>query len=248
MNEIQRWFASLPIFTRYWFGLTVLFTLIGRFSDFFSYYMALLYDPFVYKFQIWRAATALFWYPLNPQTGFHFLINLYFLYSYSVRLETGEYAHCPADYLFMLLFNWACSVIVGLGMDYPMLMDPMVISVLYLWCQLNRDTIVQFWFGTQFKAMYLPWVLMLFNLIIAGGGIMELMGIMIGHLYYFMVFKYPQEFGGPVLLSTPRILTRYFPGSHRDRTDFGAPPQRPASSSQGTATTSWGQGRRLGTN
>ena len=51
-----------------------------------------------------------------------------------------------------------------------MLMDPMVISVLYVWCQHNRDTVVSFWFGTQFKAMYLPWVLMLFNLIIAGGG------------------------------------------------------------------------------
>ena len=48
-------------------------------------------------------------------------------------------------------------------------MDPMVLSVLYIWCQLNKDTIVSFWFGTQFKAMYLPWVLMMFNMIIAGG-------------------------------------------------------------------------------
>ena len=30
-------------------------------------------------------------------------------------------------------------------------MDPMIISVLYIWCQLNKDTIVNFWFGTQFK-------------------------------------------------------------------------------------------------
>ena len=34
------------------------------------------------RFHIWRPATALFWYPLSPQTGFHFLINLYFLYNY----------------------------------------------------------------------------------------------------------------------------------------------------------------------
>ena len=49
-----------------------------------------------------------------------------------------------------------------------MLMDPMVMSILYVWCQLNKDTIVNFWFGTQFKAMYLPWVLFGFNLIISG--------------------------------------------------------------------------------
>lgn len=30
-------------------------------------------------------------YPLTPQTGFHYLINLYFLYSYSTRLESGIY-------------------------------------------------------------------------------------------------------------------------------------------------------------
>jgi hypothetical protein len=27
----------------------------------------------------------------------------------------------------------------------------MVLSVLYVWCQLNKDQIVSFWFGTQFK-------------------------------------------------------------------------------------------------
>lgn len=48
-------------------------------------------------------------------------------------------------------------------------MDPMVLSVLYVWCQLNKEVIVNFWFGTSFKAMYLPWILLLFNLIINGG-------------------------------------------------------------------------------
>ena len=128
--------------------------------------------------------TALFYYPLSPQTGFHFLINLYFLYNYrseknealqnnfnnffSLRLETGIFDGRPADYLFMLIFNWLLAVIVALGLSIPFLMDPMVMSILYVWCQLNKDTIVNFWFGTQFKAMYLPWVLFGFNMIIAG--------------------------------------------------------------------------------
>ena len=30
-------------------------------------------------------------------------------------------------------------------------MDPMILSVLYVWCQLNKDMVVQFWFGTRFK-------------------------------------------------------------------------------------------------
>lgn len=132
----------------------------------------------------------------------------------------------------MLLFNWICCVIIGFLADFPVsdfirsivferkkqlddvfivgllqyLMDPMVLSVLYIWCQLNKDTIVSFWFGTQFKAMYLPWVLLLFNLVIAGGGTMEFVGIVVGHLYFFLAMQYPQEFGGPMWLNTPQIL------------------------------------------
>lgn len=34
---------------------------------------------------------------------------------------------------------------------FQILMDPMILSVLYVWCQLNKDMIVSFWFGTQFK-------------------------------------------------------------------------------------------------
>ena len=68
----------------------------------------------------------------------------------------------------MLLFNWMLATIVALFMNIKVLMDPMVMSILYVWCQLNKDTIVNFWFGTQFKAMYLPWVLFAFNLIISG--------------------------------------------------------------------------------
>lgn len=127
------------------------------------------------------------------------------------RLETGVFNGRPADYAFMLGFLWICATIVALFMNIMVLMDPLVLSVLYVWCQLNKDTIVNFWFGTQFKAMYLPWVLFAFNVIIADGGVMELIGILVGHLYFFLMFKYPQDFGGPSLLSTPQFLYNIFP-------------------------------------
>ena len=183
-SDIQDWFKSLPLFTRYWFGGTVLFTLLGRFSLLNPHWLILTWEYFItrwvsnilenifwqilFRFHIWRPVTALFYYPLTPQTGFHFLINLYFLYNYSLRLETGIFDGRPADYFFMLLFNWMLAIVVALFLNIPMLMDPMVMSILYVWCQLNKDAIVNFWFGTQFKAMYLPWVLFAFNLIIAG--------------------------------------------------------------------------------
>lgn len=81
----------------------------------------------------------------------------------------------------------------------------MILSVLYVWCQLNKDVIVNFWFGTRFKAMYLPWVLLAFNFILSGA-MFSLVGIVVGHLYFFLKFKYPQELGGAEYLTTPGIL------------------------------------------
>lgn len=99
-----------------------------------------------------------------------------------------------------------CLQIICMAAGVYFLLEPMVLSVLYIWCQLNKDQIVQFWFGTQFKAMYLPWILVAFNMILRGGGMNELIGILVGHSYYFLMFKYPQDFGGRTFLSTPQIL------------------------------------------
>ncbi|CAB3229734.1 unnamed protein product [Arctia plantaginis] len=250
MSEFRDWYNSVPFFTRYWLTLTIAFSLLGRFGILDYYHLTLDYNSFVHQFQIWRPITALFFYPISPGTGFHFLINCYFLYNYSQRLETGMFAGKPADYLYMLLFNWFCCVVIGLLVGLMILMDPMVLSVLYVWCQLNKDVIVSFWFGTRFKAMYLPWVLLAFNLIISGGGVMELLGILIGHLAFFLLFKYPQEFGGPALLTPPQFLKQIFPDT-RYVGGFGTAPQarvptRPAGTVFGGHN--WGRGQTLGGN
>lgn len=129
MAEIKEWFMSMPPITRGWFGLSVAFPLIGRLGILNAYHLILTTDfitklhvwfwPFtIYSFliqfcfysQLWRPITATFFYPLTPGTGFHYLINLYFLYNYSKNLEANEFTGRPADYLFMLIFNWAALV------------------------------------------------------------------------------------------------------------------------------------------
>ncbi|CAH1269667.1 derlin-1-like [Branchiostoma lanceolatum] len=246
-SDIGDWFRSIPLITRYWFALSVALPLLGRIGLVDAMSMILHWDLTVYHFQIWRPVTALFFYPLMPQTGFHYLINLYFLYNYSTRLETGLFDGRPADYLFMLIFQWLCLVIIGFMAELFLLMDPMILAVLYVWCQLNRDQIVSFWFGTQFKAMYLPWVLVGFNMILRGGGWTDLLGIFVGHLYFFLMFKYPQDFGGRSFLSTPEILYRYLPNRRGGVSGFGVPPasRRRADDNQRQG---WGQGNVLGGN
>ncbi|CAH1780366.1 unnamed protein product [Owenia fusiformis] len=246
-SDIGDWYRGIPQITRYWFTASVVFPLAGKIGLFAPLTMILKYEWVVHHFQIWRPFTALVYYPITPQTGFHYLINLYFMYSYSTRLETGVFDGRPADYVFMLVFNWICLVLVGFLAELMLLMDPMILSVLYVWCQLNKDQIVQFWFGTQFKAMYLPWVLVGFNMIIRGGGMSELFGILVGHLYFFLMFKYPQEFGGRQFLSTPQFLYKYFPNRRGGVAGFGMAPQsRRQERDDNGGRHAWGTGNQLG--
>jgi len=86
---------------------------------------------------------------------------------------------------------------------------------------------------------------------------MELVGILIGHMYFFLMFKYPQDFGGASLLSTPSIFYQWFPNRRGGVSGYG---QAPASSQQGGGGGgggagggggrfggghNWGQGHRL---
>lgn len=240
------WFKSVPFFTRYWFAGTIIFTLLGRFGILNPMNLIFLWEP-ITRFQIWRFFTCVLYYPLSPATGFHFLINLYFLYKYSGYLESGFYAANPADYFFMLVVNWICCLLIACFVNLPFLMDPMVLSVLYVWCQLNKDVIVNFWFGTRFKAMYLPWVLLGFNVVVNGGGLVEIIGILVGHFYYYLFFLYP-DYSNMRLLSTPAIFKQWFPSQAGGIHGFGVPPVRPATAAPPpTRGRSWGAGHRLGT-
>ncbi|KAL4234371.1 Derlin 1 [Mactra antiquata] len=223
-NDIGDWYRGIPQISKYWFTGSVVVPLVARFGLINPTYLILLSDAVIRKFQIWRPITAVFYYPISGPRGFHYLMNLYFLYSYSTRLETGIFDGKPAEYVFMLLFNWLCLVIIGFAADLMLLMDPMILSVLYVWCQLNKDTVVSFWFGTRFKAMYLPWILLAFNMIVGGGGLQELLGIIVGHVYFFLMFKYPQDFGGVRLISTPQFLYKYFPNRRGGVSGFGQAP------------------------
>ncbi|XP_054715662.1 derlin-1-like [Uloborus diversus] len=241
MSEVGNFFQSMPLFTRYWFSLSLFFPLLGRFGLIHPAYLILDYRAFIHQFQIWRPITAAFYYPLGPSTAFSYMLNLYFLYNYSMRLETGLFDGKPAEYLFLLLFNWLTLVVSSLALNIWYFMEAMILSVLYIWCQINKDTIVTFWFGTQFKAIYLPWVLFGINFILRSGGFDELLGILVGHLYYFLAYSYPVEYGGSSLLQVPQILYDYFPNR---RNASGAPGNRaPRNERRGH---SWGQGHTLG--
>ncbi|XP_048449158.1 derlin-1-like [Rhincodon typus] len=84
-SGLGEWYRSIPLVTRYWFTGSVILPVLERLNMVSARTLVLWAEPFFNNFQIWRPITASLFYPM----GFHYLIQLYFLYSYSSSLERG---------------------------------------------------------------------------------------------------------------------------------------------------------------
>lgn len=95
-----------------------------------------------------------------------------------------------------------------------MLGPGLVFSVLYVWCQRNPFAQASF-FGFAFKAVYLPWVLAAFQLLLGGIPVSELLGVAAGHMYHFCKSLWPAQHGNqePWFVRTPAWMYRLFPNT-----------------------------------
>jgi hypothetical protein len=148
----------------------------------------------------WWPIIAVLYYPLNFRTAFHFLTNMYILYSYSVQLERSIfkniqsrfifYRNVRKGFVFQLLFITVCSIAVGALFGIPFIMDVLSLSILSSWCQLNKGEEVNFWFGVKINTTFFPWIIFALNKTFEGGiydftdvsEFRDILGIMIGIL------------------------------------------------------------------
>jgi Derlin-2/3 len=101
----------------------------------------------------------------------------------------------------------------------PFLGHPLSSTLVYIWSRRNPDTRLSFLGLLVFTAPYLPWVLMGFSLILHGTIPKdEIMGVVIGHVWYFFCDVYPPLHNGSKPFDPPAWWRRIFEGRLRDET------------------------------
>ncbi|KAM9178668.1 derlin-2-like isoform 2-T2 [Mergus octosetaceus] len=81
----------------------------------------------------------------------------------------------------------------------------------------TADFVFMFLFGGfLMTAPFLPWVLMGFSLLLGNSIIIDLLGIAVGHIYYFLEDVFPNQPGGKKLLLTPSFLKMVFDTPEED--------------------------------
>uniref|UniRef100_A0A674H086 Derlin n=1 Tax=Taeniopygia guttata TaxID=59729 RepID=A0A674H086_TAEGU len=176
------------------------------------------------KFQIWRLITNfLFFGPL----GFSFFFNMIFLYRYCRMLEEGSFRGRTADFVFMFLFGGFLMTLFGLFASLFFLGQAFTIMLVYVWSRRNPYIRMNFFGLLNFQAPFLPWVLMGFSLLLGNSIIIDLLGIAVGHIYYFLEDVFPNQPGGKKLLLTPNFLKMVFDTPEEDPNYNPLPEDRP---------------------
>jgi Derlin-2/3 len=165
--------------------------------------------------QYWRLITTFLFFG-TPSLDLVF--HVFFLQRYSRLLEESS-GRSPAHFSWLLLYATVCLICLSPLVWMPFLGHPLSSTLVYIWSRRNPDTRLSFLGLLVFTAPYLPWVLMGFSLILHGTvPKYEIMGVVIGHVWYFFCDVYPPLHNGSKPFDPPAWWRRIFEGRPRDET------------------------------
>jgi len=176
------WYYDIPIVSKVYLTLSFITTaacaldLISPFSLYFNYKLI------VTKGQVWRLFTNFFFFGLFT---IDFLFHMYFMVRYCRLLEEGSFRGKTADLVFLLVFGATLMTAMAPFINIHFLGSSLTFMMVYIWSQRNQHIRVVFFF-LPFPAPYLPWVLLGLSVLLGNSPTIDLMGISVGHLYFFL--------------------------------------------------------------
>ncbi|CAK4472013.1 unnamed protein product, partial [Aphanomyces euteiches] len=188
MNDPLEWYYEIPVISRLYLTGAFLTTaacaleLVSPFSLYFNF------NLIFYRGQVWRLVTNFLFFGLF---SLDFLFHMYFLVRYSRMLEEGSFRGRTADFLYMLLLGAFFMILVAPFVSVHFLGSSLTFMMVYIWGRRNEHTRLSFLGLFPFTAPYLPWVLLLFSTVLGNSATIDLIGIFVGHIYYFFEDVYP---------------------------------------------------------
>ncbi|KAI0117609.1 derlin-2 [Hypoxylon sp. NC0597] len=208
-NPLEAWFWEMPICTRWWTTATVLTSALVQCQMVTPFQLFYSVRTVFQKGEYWRLLTTFLYF--GP-FSLDLLFNVYFLQRYARLLEESS-GRSPAHFSWLLLYSMAFLIVLSPLVSMPFLGHPLSSTLVYIWSRRNPNTRLSFLGLLVFTAPYLPWVLMGFSLVMHGTVPKdEIMGVVIGHIWYFFTDVYPPMHNGARPLDPPMWWRRLFEG------------------------------------
>ena len=104
-------------------------------------------------------------------------------------LEQHTFAGRTADFMWMVLLGALALLplpLIAPALGLPFFAGSLVFMLLYLWSRENPNANTSIMGMIQMKAFYLPWGMMALEAVMGGSVVPDLLGVVVGHLYYFL--------------------------------------------------------------
>lgn len=224
-------------------------TFIGHYRLINPHLMLMDWEYFYNRFQIWRPITAgLF----RGGLSFGFLFDIVFFYRFCKRLEEDAYQGKRAQFVWTVAIMWVVLTVAAIFLKFYIFGECISMAIIYLWSQLFKDEIVSFFFGVRVKAMYFPWAMLAFGVLTGRPSFEKLVGIVVGHVIFFLEYVYPEASGVTIIPRPPQFLHNWFAEPRgANIAGFGNAPARrvvddQARSHDNSTRHRWGRGNSLG--
>merc|ERR1712179_512433 len=203
--ENENFLQSVPPITRFYCG-GVLLTTIGIKLNFLSPLKIYFNPELIYQGEYWRLFSSFFFF---GNFNLHFIFHMMFIYRYCKVLEEESYRGRTADFVFLFLFSGLLVLLIGFVTGMMWLGMAFTQVFVYIWARRNPYTLLNF-LGFIIRAPFIPWVFAGFSILLGGEVQSDLVGIIVGHVYYFLEDVFPLQEGGFKILATPEFMKRIF--------------------------------------
>eukprot|EP01066_Platyproteum_vivax_P007120 Platyproteum_vivax@DN2712_c0_g1_i1.p1 len=198
----------LPPVTKFYVTATVILTLLVSFDVLSPFSLYLNWNLIMKQFQVWRVITCFLY---IGQLNLSLLWHIYILVLHCSNLEEASFGNDSASFLWMLIVS--ITMLLGLsvftGNNTAFFGECLFAVISYLWGRRNPRTEV--WvFMFRLRAPYIVWILLLLRIAEGGSFYDYLMGLLVGHVYYFFtdIYPYMPTSKGFKLFQTPSVLTQ----------------------------------------
>jgi hypothetical protein len=196
----------------------------------------------VWKLQVWRIVTASIF---LGKFSFGWLFGVAMLVMYVKRHEEDDFVGRKADMIWMITIIVAALHVAAFVFDMMLLSSAFTLALVWVWCRRHEDAQLSL-YGFSFKAGIFPWVLVLFHICLGQSPFDDLVGILCGHMYYFLADIFPKTHNKH-WVNTPQWLYNLVPNQR-----MGAYGVHTAAAARGPVQGAavprrdWGAGRALG--
>jgi len=187
--DLVSWYMDIPVVSRVYFTSAFLTTAACAVDIITPYSLYFNFNLIFHEGQVWRLITTFLFFGLF---SVDFLFHMYFLVRYCRMLEEGDFRGRTAHFILFLLFGVTMMTIVAAFLTVNFLGSSLSFMMMYVWGRRNEEARMSFLGVFSFTAPYLPWVMLTFSMLLGNSAIMvDVIGIFVGHSYYFLEYVYP---------------------------------------------------------